>query len=141
MTAGTARDTAPRRQSRFRRKALPYLPQPAGTSDVHRHPHSVLHCGLLFATAVPDEPSCHEGIHLVRQLHQLLHRPEFWNTVYISLVYAFLTVGLELLLGLGIALFAAASKPPQQSGIHPAPAAVDDGPGTGCAYVEAHDPP
>jgi multiple sugar transport system permease protein len=30
--------------------------------------------------------------------------PKFWNTVYISLLYAFLTVGLELLLGLGIAL-------------------------------------
>jgi multiple sugar transport system permease protein len=30
--------------------------------------------------------------------------PKFWNTVYISLTYAFLTVGLELLLGLAIAL-------------------------------------
>jgi multiple sugar transport system permease protein len=30
--------------------------------------------------------------------------PEFWNTVRISLVYAGLTVGIELILGLGIAL-------------------------------------
>jgi multiple sugar transport system permease protein len=30
--------------------------------------------------------------------------PSFWNTVYISLLYAFLTVGLELMLGLAIAL-------------------------------------
>ena len=30
--------------------------------------------------------------------------PKFWNTVYISLLYAFLTVGLELMLGLAIAL-------------------------------------
>ena len=30
--------------------------------------------------------------------------PDFWNTLQISLTYAFLTVGLELLLGLGIAL-------------------------------------
>jgi multiple sugar transport system permease protein len=30
--------------------------------------------------------------------------PSFWNTVYISLLYAFLTVGLELILGLAIAL-------------------------------------
>ena len=29
---------------------------------------------------------------------------DFWNTLHISLTYAFLTVGLELLLGLGIAL-------------------------------------
>src|SRR5436190_11355315 len=28
----------------------------------------------------------------------------FWHTVQVSLVYAFLTVGLELILGLGIAL-------------------------------------
>ncbi|MEC8284951.1 MAG: sugar ABC transporter permease, partial [SAR324 cluster bacterium] len=33
-----------------------------------------------------------------------LSDPAFWNTVQISLVYAFLTVGLELLLGLGIAV-------------------------------------
>ena len=30
--------------------------------------------------------------------------PSFWNTLKVSLVYAGLTVGLELLLGLGIAL-------------------------------------
>ncbi|MEM1386163.1 MAG: sugar ABC transporter permease [Pseudomonadota bacterium] len=30
--------------------------------------------------------------------------PSFWNTLRVSLTYAFLTVGLELLLGLGIAL-------------------------------------
>lgn len=30
--------------------------------------------------------------------------PDFWNTLQVSLTYAFLTVGLELLLGLGIAL-------------------------------------
>ena len=33
-----------------------------------------------------------------------LSDPAFWNTVQISLVYAFLTVGLELILGLGIAV-------------------------------------
>jgi len=33
-----------------------------------------------------------------------LSDPAFWNTVQISLLYAFLTVGLELLLGLGIAV-------------------------------------
>lgn len=34
----------------------------------------------------------------------LLSDPAFWNTLKVSLSYAFLTVGLELLLGLGIAL-------------------------------------
>jgi len=33
-----------------------------------------------------------------------LSDPDFWNTLQVSLTYAFLTVGLELLLGLGIAL-------------------------------------
>ena len=33
-----------------------------------------------------------------------LSDPAFWNTLKVSLTYAFLTVGLELLLGLGIAL-------------------------------------
>ena len=33
-----------------------------------------------------------------------LFDPAFWNTVYISLLYMVLTVGIELLLGLGIAL-------------------------------------
>ncbi len=33
-----------------------------------------------------------------------LSDPDFWNTLQVSLTYAFLTVGMELLLGLGIAL-------------------------------------
>ncbi|MDJ0684609.1 MAG: sugar ABC transporter permease [Alphaproteobacteria bacterium] len=33
-----------------------------------------------------------------------LFDPSFWNTLQVSLTYAFLTVGIELLLGLGIAL-------------------------------------
>ena len=35
---------------------------------------------------------------------QFMTDKAFWNTVWISLVYTVLTVGLELLLGLGIAL-------------------------------------
>jgi len=100
----TATPIAPRRQNRIMRKALPYiLSLPA-----------LLMCiGILipFLTAVYysmlryrlNLPAM-KGFIWFQNYINFFTDPKFWNTVYISLLYAFLTVGLELLLGLGIAL-------------------------------------
>jgi multiple sugar transport system permease protein len=104
MTATAAQTHARIKQSRFLRRALPYiLSLPA-----------LLMCiGILipFFTAVYysmlryrlNLPAM-KGFIWFQNYTGFFADPKFWNTVYISLVYAFLTVGLELILGLGIAL-------------------------------------
>jgi multiple sugar transport system permease protein len=104
MTAAAAQTRPQVKQSRFLRKALPYiLSLPA-----------LLMCiGILipFFTAVYystlryrlNLPAM-KGFIWFQNYTGFFVDPKFWNTVYISLVYAFLTVGLELMLGLGIAL-------------------------------------
>ena len=64
---------------------------------------------------------------------------EFWNTVSISLLYTGLTVGVELVLGLGHRAAAAEADPLQQYRLDPAAAAADDGAGPRRADVEADD--
>jgi multiple sugar transport system permease protein len=104
MTSAAAPTRIPAKQSRFMRKALPYiLSLPA-----------LLVCiGILipFFTAVYysmlrfrlNLPAM-KGFIWFDNYINFFFDPKFWNTVYISLSYAFLTVGIELVLGLGIAL-------------------------------------
>jgi multiple sugar transport system permease protein len=104
MTAAADHATRPRTGSRFLRRALPYiLSLPA-----------LLVCiGILipFFTAVYysmlrfrlNLPAL-KGFIWFDNYVNFLTDAAFWNTVRISLVYAGLTVGVELLLGLGIAL-------------------------------------
>jgi multiple sugar transport system permease protein len=96
--------TTPIKQSRFMRKALPYfLSLPA-----------LLMCiGILipFLTAVYysllryrlNLPAM-KGFIWFQNYLNFFTDPKFWNTLKISLVYAGVTVVVELLLGLGIAL-------------------------------------
>jgi multiple sugar transport system permease protein len=96
--------TTPIKQSRFMRKALPYfLSLPA-----------LLMCvGILipFLTAVYysmlryrlNLPQM-KGFIWFQNYINFFADPKFWNTLKISLLYAGLTVVVELLLGLGIAL-------------------------------------
>jgi multiple sugar transport system permease protein len=103
MTADTA--LAPHAsRSRFRRKALPYLLS---------LPALLMCIGILvpFITAVYysllryrlNLPA-NVGFNWFQNYIGFFTDAKFWNTAYISLLYAALTVGLELLLGLGIAL-------------------------------------
>lgn len=104
MTTAVTDSRTPMKQSRFMRRALPYiLSLPA-----------LLMCiGILipFFTAVyysmlryrMNLPAM-KGFIWFQNYINFFTDPKFWNTVYISLTYAFLTVGLELLLGLAIAL-------------------------------------
>jgi multiple sugar transport system permease protein len=96
--------TAPIKQSRFMRKALPYfLSMPA-----------LLMCiGILipFLTAVYysmlryrlNLPQM-KGFVWFQNYLNFFYDPKFWNTLKISLVYAGVTVVVELLLGLAIAM-------------------------------------
>jgi multiple sugar transport system permease protein len=100
----TAEPAASRSQSRFMRKALPYLLS---------LPALLMCIGILvpFLTAAYysllryrlNLPQM-KGFVWFQNYINFFTDAKFWNTVYISLTYAFLTVGLELLLGLGIAL-------------------------------------
>jgi multiple sugar transport system permease protein len=103
MTADTA--LAPHAsRSRFRRKALPYLLS---------LPALLMCIGILvpFITAVYysllryrlNLPA-NVGFNWFQNYIGFFTDAKFWNTAYISLLYAALTVSLELLLGLGIAL-------------------------------------
>jgi multiple sugar transport system permease protein len=94
----------PVRKRRFARHALPY---------VLSVPALVVCIGILvpFATAVYyslmrfrlNLPAL-KGFIWFDYYINFLSDSAFWNTVTVSLVYAFLTVGVELCLGLGIAL-------------------------------------
>jgi multiple sugar transport system permease protein len=104
MTAAADHVTRPKKSSRFMRRALPYLLS---------LPALLVCIGILipFFTAVYysllrfrlNLPAM-KGFIWFDNYINFLSDPAFWNTVKISLVYAGLTVGVELLLGLGIAL-------------------------------------
>ena len=104
MTATATYSKPQVKQSRFMRKALPYLLS---------LPALLMCIGILipFFTAVYysmlrfrlNLPQM-KGFIWFGNYVNFFYDPKFWNTVYISLLYAFLTVGLELMLGLAIAL-------------------------------------
>ena len=104
MTATAANSSRPVKRSRFMRRALPYLLS---------LPALLMCIGILipFITAVYysmlrfrlNLPQM-KGFIWFGNYVNFFYDPSFWNTVYISLLYAFLTVGLELMLGLAIAL-------------------------------------
>jgi multiple sugar transport system permease protein len=104
MTATTANSSRQVKRSRFMRRALPYLLS---------LPALLMCIGILipFITAVYysmlrfrlNLPQM-KGFIWFGNYVNFFYDPKFWNTVYISLLYAFLTVGLELMLGLAIAL-------------------------------------
>ena len=104
MTATAANSSRQVKRSRFMRKALPYLLS---------LPALLMCIGILipFITAVYysmlrfrlNLPQM-KGFIWFGNYVNFFYDPKFWNTVYISLLYAFLTVGLELMLGLAIAL-------------------------------------
>ena len=104
MTAAADHMTKPKTSSRFLRRALPYLLS---------LPALLVCIGILipFITAVYysllrfrlNLPQL-KGFIWFDNYINFLTDAAFWNTVKISLIYAGLTVGLELLLGLGIAL-------------------------------------
>ena len=100
--AGEIATAPPRRSGALEPPAV--SAEPAGAAGLHRHPDPVLHRDLVLAAALQARSAVHARLHLVRELPDLPDRPGFWNTVQVSLLYAALTVGLELLLGLGIAL-------------------------------------
>ena len=52
--------------------------------------------GLVLAAALQPEPADAARLHLVRAVLQLFQSAAFWNTVQVSLLYAFFTVGVEL---------------------------------------------
>ncbi len=100
-----ATDTAaPARRPQVSRRLLPYLLS---------LPALLVCIGILipFGTAVfyslqrfrMSQP-WNRGMNWGENYLNFMTDPDFWNTLQVSLVYAFLTVGLELLLGLGIAL-------------------------------------
>jgi multiple sugar transport system permease protein len=103
-TTATLAAPAPRRRPGLGRNALPYLLS---------LPALLVCIGILvpFGTAVwyslqrynLNLPALRSFIWFDQYL-QLFQSGAFWNTVKISLLYAFFTVGVELLLGLGIAL-------------------------------------
>jgi multiple sugar transport system permease protein len=104
MTATAANYSRQVKRSRFMRGALPYLLS---------LPALLMCIGILipFITAVYysmlryrlNLPQM-KGFIWFGNYVNFFYDPKFWNTVYISLLYAFLTVGLELMLGLAIAL-------------------------------------
>jgi multiple sugar transport system permease protein len=105
MTAATMETSPPaKRQSRLARQWLPYLLS---------LPALLVCIGILipFFTAVwyslqryrLNLPAM-KGFIWFDNYASFLSDPDFWNTVRVSLTYAAVTVGVELLLGLGIAL-------------------------------------
>src|SRR3954465_10857462 len=101
-TAGIVFPTAPRQS--FGRAALPYLLS---------LPALLVCIGILvpFGTAVWYSLQRYNmnlpmmrGFVWFEQYTQLFQSSAFWNTVWVSLLYAVFTVAAELLLGLGIAL-------------------------------------
>lgn len=96
--------TAPRRRFRVSRRLLPYLLSmpallvciailiPFGTA--------VYYSLQRFRLSQPWARKMNWGENYLN----FMTDPDFWNTLKVSLIYAFLTVGLELVLGLAIAL-------------------------------------
>ena len=104
MTATTASSKPRVKQSRFMREALPYiLSLPALLMCIGiliPFFTAVYYSMLRFRLNLPQM----KGFIWFGNYVNFFYDPSFWNTVYISLLYAFLTVGLELMLGLAIAL-------------------------------------
>jgi multiple sugar transport system permease protein len=104
MTATAANSSRQVKQSRFMRKALPYiLSLPALLMCIGiliPFFTAVYYSMLRFRLNLPQM----KGFIWFGNYVNFFYDPKFWNTVYISLLYAFLTVGLELMLGLAIAL-------------------------------------
>jgi multiple sugar transport system permease protein len=104
MTATAANSRPQVKQSRFMRKALPYiLSLPALLMCIGiliPFFTAVYYSMLRFRLNLPQM----KGFIWFGNYVNFFYDPKFWNTVYISLLYAFLTVGLELILGLAIAL-------------------------------------
>ena len=104
MTATTTSSKPRVKQSRFMRKALPYiLSLPALLMCIGiliPFFTAVYYSMLRFRLNLPQM----KGFIWFGNYVNFFYDPSFWNTVYISLLYAFLTVGLELMLGLAIAL-------------------------------------
>lgn len=104
MAATAEMDSLARRRSRIGTRALPYLLS---------LPALLVCIGVLipFFTAVYyslqryrlSQPWARE-MNWGETYWQLLTDPSFWNTLQVSLSYTVLTVGLQLVLGLGIAL-------------------------------------
>lgn len=104
MAATAEMDSLARRRSRIATRALPYLLS---------LPALLVCIGVLipFFTAVYyslqryrlSQPWARE-MNWGETYWQLLTDPSFWNTLQVSLSYTVLTVGLQLVLGLGIAL-------------------------------------
>ena len=104
MTAASAHPNISLKRSRFMRKALPYLLS---------LPALLMCIGILipFFTAVyysllrfrMNLPAM-KGFIWFDNYINFFTDPKFWNTVYVSLAYAFITVGVELVFGLAIAL-------------------------------------
>jgi multiple sugar transport system permease protein len=104
MTVTAQAVPAPRHRGRFGRKALPYLLSlpallvciailiPFGTA--------VYYSMMRFRLNLPMM----KGFIGLENYQEFLSDSAFWNTVQISLVYTVVTVVVELLLGLGIAL-------------------------------------
>ena len=104
MTATTANSSRQVKRSRFMRRALPYLLSlPALLMCIGiliPFITTVYYSMLRFRLNLPQM----KGFIWFGNYVNFFYDPKFWNTVYISLLYAFLTVGLELILGLAIAL-------------------------------------
>jgi multiple sugar transport system permease protein len=104
MTAAAGHMTKPKTSSRFLRRALPYilsLPALLVCIGILIPFFTAVYYSLLrFRLNLPQL----KGFIWFDNYINFLTDAAFWNTVQISLIYAGLTVGLELLLGLGIAL-------------------------------------
>jgi multiple sugar transport system permease protein len=104
MTATAASTSRRVKQGRFMRKALPYiLSLPALLMCIGiliPFFTAVYYSMLRFRLNLPQM----KGFIWFGNYVNFFYDPKFWNTVYISLLYALLTVGLELMLGLAIAL-------------------------------------
>ena len=104
MTAAAMRSNPQVKQSRFMRKALPYLLSlPALLMCIGiliPFFTAVYYSTLRFRLSLPGN----KGFIWFQNYINFFYDAAFWNTVYISLVYAFLTVGIELAFGLSIAM-------------------------------------
>jgi multiple sugar transport system permease protein len=104
MTEASAKTLPRAKQSRFMRKALPYfLSLPALLMCIGiliPFFTAVYYSMLRFRLNLPQM----KGFIWFQNYTGFFTDAKFWNTVYISLTYAFLTVVVELVLGLCIAL-------------------------------------
>ena len=126
---------------RMARRFLPYLLEPAGAARLHRHPdsrsspRSIIRCCAIASTCRRCRGSSGSAT-----TSPFFSDAEFWNTVRVSLEYTALTVGVELVFGLAIALLLQ-KQTLSTTSLDPAAAAADDRAGDRRADVEADDQP